>query len=96
MGWGRMLLLGNVGQQMDLDDVQADLLNLRRELNGLHGWGTANAEVDRKQNERIRDLQKANDELRLCVATLARLLVSKGVVSRDELLTLVSAIEKPD
>jgi hypothetical protein len=94
MGWGRMLLLGNVGQQMDLDDVQADLMNLRRELNGLHGWGTANAEVDRKQNDRIRELQKSNDELRMCVATLARLLVTKGVVSRDEMQTLVSAIEQ--
>ena len=33
MGWGRYLLLGNLGQQLDLSDQARDLEDLRAELN---------------------------------------------------------------
>ena len=32
MGWGRMLLLGNVGQQLDVGDLARDVNQLAREL----------------------------------------------------------------
>lgn len=93
MGWGRMLLLGNVGQQMDIGDVQAELSSLRRQLNGLNQWGNANTGVDRKQNDRIKELEQANDDLRMCVATLARIMLAKGIVTADELGRVADVID---
>ncbi len=35
MSWARMLLLGNVGQQMDIEDVEADVRRLRATIERL-------------------------------------------------------------
>ena len=93
MGWGRMMLLGNWGQQMDIDDLEGNIAQLRGELAGLHGWGTENAKVDQKQSDQIGALQRENDELKVCVATLARMLVQKGVLTQEELTRIASALD---
>ncbi len=86
MGWGRMLLLGNVGQQMDIEEVKDYLNQAIREIN-------QNAQVDEQQADAIARLDKENRELKLCVLGLARLLSSKGVLSESELSSLGMAIE---
>ena len=89
MGWGRMLLLGNVGQQMDLDDLQQEVADLRDRLKaGRVRAADVGREVDR--------LAAEHDELRLYVAAILRLLVAKGVVSRDELADLVRSVDAED
>lgn len=86
MGWGRMLLLGNVGQQLDIGD-------LNNEIAGMQTAVASNDAVDREQARSIERLQRENQQLQLYLATLLRLLVSKGVLQPEEVETTVRAIE---
>lgn len=87
MGWGRMLLMGNVGQQLDIGDLSNEVARMQDAVAG-------NLDVDREQGEAIRQLQQENHELKLYLATLLRLLVAKGVLKQDEVETTVRAIER--
>ncbi len=89
MGWGRMLLLGDIGQQMDLHDQKAELDAMRAELRHSRRSPAETA-------ARLEDLERENDELRLYLAATVRLLVSKGHVTRDEVVQLVEAIDAED
>ena len=86
MGWGRMLLLGNVGQQLYIGD-------LNQEIAGMRDLVASNEKVDREQARNIEQLQGENRELKLYLATLLRLLVSKGVLQSGEVDVMVRAIE---
>ena len=87
MGWGRMMLLGNVGQQLDIDDLDNAIEQMRGDI-------TQKEEIDREQGQEIEQLKKENHDLKLYLATLIRLLVSKGVLKQEEVEATVSAIEK--
>ena len=86
MGWGRMLLLGNVGQQLDIGDVQ-------NAVNEMQGAFLDNQRIDLDQAKSIAALKRENQELKLYLATITRLLVSKGVIKPEEVQTIVKAIE---
>lgn len=86
MGWGRMLLLGNVGQQLDIGE-------LNNAIGGMQQTVAENDSVDREQGRAIERLQKENRELKLYLATLMRLLVARGVLKPEEIETTVRAIE---
>jgi hypothetical protein len=86
MGWGRMLLMGNVGQQLDIGD-------LNNEIAGMQSTVAENMQVDREQGRSIELLHRENQELKLYLATLIRLLVAKGVLQQEEVETTVRAIE---
>jgi hypothetical protein len=88
MGWGRMMLLGNVGQQLDIGDLENAIGQMRDEV-------AQKEQVDREQGQEIEALKNENHELKLYLATLIRLLVSKGVLKQEEVDTIVSAIDKP-
>jgi hypothetical protein len=87
MGWGRMMLLGNVGQQLDIGDLGNAIEQMRGDF-------AQKDQVDREQGQDIAQLQNENHELKLYLATLIRLLVSKGIVKQEEVETIVSAIDK--
>ena len=87
MGWGRMLLLGNVGQQLDIGDLGNEIADMQRAF-------ANNRDLDQEQGQVIEQLQKENQELKLYLATLLRLLVAMGVLKPDEVETTVRAIEK--
>jgi len=96
MGWGRLLLLGNIGQQLDLSDQKAEIDTLRRELERNRTPLGADL-VDLGPVEReVRALRTENDELRLYLTAIVRLLVSKGMVSQDELIDIVNAVDSED
>jgi hypothetical protein len=86
MGWGRMMLLGNVGQQLDIGDLENAVQQMRGEV-------AEKEQLDREQGQDIEQLKKENHELKLYLATLIRLLVSKGVLKQEEVETIVRAIE---
>ena len=86
MGWGRMLLLGNVGQQLDIGDLNGAIGEMRNAFD-------QNQDLDRAQARSIELLKSENRELKLYLATLIRLLVSKGVLQQQEVDTAVAAIE---
>lgn len=87
MGWGRMFLLGDVGQQMDISEIKDYVNQAIQEIN-------KGEMVDEDQNREIERLRKANQELQLYVLALARLLARKQVVTEAELASMVSAVEQ--
>jgi len=87
MGWGRMMLLGNVGQQLDIGDLEGTVEQMRGDL-------VQKDQVDREQELDIERLKRENHDLKLYLATLIRLLVSKGALKQEEVDMIVSAIEK--
>lgn len=58
MGWGRTLLLGDIGNRLDIADVEVDVAMLKRELAISH-------ETDLSQDSVLQCLQKEVDELYL-------------------------------
>ena len=86
MGWGRTLLLGDIGAQLNIDDVERDVKEVREYL-----------QRERDQNDsqeaRLDSLQKENHDLKLYLATLLRLLVSKNILSQDELNRFVDLVD---
>jgi hypothetical protein len=87
MGWGRMMLLGNVGQQLDIGDLEGAVEQMRGDM-------AQKVQVDREQGFDIEQLKRENHDLKLYLATLIRLLVSKGVLKQEEVDATVAAIEK--
>ncbi len=89
MGWGRTFLLGDIGNRLDIADCEDDMQALKREL---RGKGMA----DQAQDAQIAYLQEENETLKLYVAAVTRLLIGKGVVTRQEIEKLVDIIDAED
>ena len=82
-----MMLLGNVGQQLDIGDIEQAVGRMQSILDETQS-------LDRQQEQSIEDLKKENHELKLYLATLVKLLVSKGVIRQEEVDAAVQAVEK--
>jgi len=89
MGWGRTLFLGDIGNRLDIADTERDVEGLRRRLR-------SKERSDQAQDKRLAELERENDQLKLYLASLIRLLVSKGTLSPDELAALVDGIDTDD
>jgi hypothetical protein len=89
MGWGRMLLLGDIGQQLDLKDQQSDLEELRTGI-------SIERAMREGADEIIGRLRRENDELKLYLAALVRLLLAKKVVTVDEVKRIVETLDGED
>ncbi len=89
MGWGRFLLLGDLGQQLDLSDQRAEIEQLRNEL-------SQRRSASPESPDQIKMLQDENDELRLYLAALVRILVSKGIITPEQLKQVVETIDTED
>jgi hypothetical protein len=88
MGYLRMLLLGNLGQQMDIEEQREQIDELRQRMKrNLHG------EVN---DALIQSLASENKELALYIATIFRVLVAKNIISPSELTGLIDAVDKED
>jgi hypothetical protein len=87
MGWGKMLLFGNVGQQMDIEEIREYLSTAIDEIN-------KGDKTDDDQNREIAKLKRRNQELQLYVLSLGRLLAQKGILTEPELSAMVAAIEQ--
>ena len=87
MGWGRMFLMGNVGQQLDIGDVE-------NAVNEMQSAFLENQQVDLKQEHSITELRRENQDLKLYLAAMVRLLVSKGVLKPEEVEATVNAVEQ--
>lgn len=90
MGWGRMLLLGDWGQQLDIQDQRREIDELRAQLHTGSKMGNATLE------HRVYQLEQENSELRLYLASLIKYLGHKGVLKKDEFRTIVDAVDLED
>lgn len=86
MGWGRFLLLGNLGQQLDIQDREREMDSLRARVD--EQWSE-----DMNQNAQIQTLHADVRELKLYCASLLKLLAAKNVATEDELKDLVQLVE---
>jgi hypothetical protein len=86
MGWGRTLLLGDVGNRLDIGDVESDLEFLRQRLR-------ENILEDQDQGGEIRRLRAEVEEMKLVVTTLVRLLAKKGIIEDEEIRAVAKGIE---
>jgi hypothetical protein len=89
MGWGRTLLLGDIGNRLDIADTERDVERLKQEISRAF-------RMDMSQDEKIEALIRENGELKLYLASLVRLLVSNGSVSKAELQAMVAAVDAED
>jgi hypothetical protein len=81
-----MLLMGNVGQQLDIGELENAVGEMQSAF-------LENQRSDLDQARHIAALRRENQELTLYLATVVRLLVSKGVLQPAEVETIVRAIE---
>lgn len=89
MGWGRTLLLGDIGNRLDIEDTEREIAKLSRKL-------FKSSLTDMSQDQKIETLIKENAELKLYLVSVIRLLTAKGNLSRDELKTMVEAVDAED
>ena len=89
MGWGRTLLLGDIGNRLDIEDTERDISNLKREIAGSFN-------KDMSQDQKIDTLITENAQIKLYLASIIRLLTTRGVVSTGELRAMVKAVDAED
>lgn len=93
MGWGRYFFLGDLGQQLDIHEMN-DVLSRERQQRF--------RERERRRtereglDERFAALERENDELRLYLAVVVRHLLQKKLLVRTELEALMSEIDAED
>ena len=86
MGWGRTLLLGDIGNRLDIGDTECDIKAMRRRLKRKRSHDLA-------QDQRLDALEAENEELKLYLASLLRLLVARRVLAEEELAAFVALID---
>lgn len=86
MGWMRTFLLGDVGNRLDIGDVEVDVENLRRYLR-------RKSTLDQRQSELLAELRRENEVLAVSLCGLLRLLLNKGVLSRAELEAFAQLVD---
>lgn len=89
MGWGRMLLLGNLGQQMDIDDLETSIRQSKRTM-------AENARSVEDVQSSVVELQVENDQLKLYLAAVVRILMDKGLTTEADIRRLVQIIDAED
>ncbi len=90
MGWGRMLLLGNLGQQLDIEDQRQEIQNLRARVQSESRQAAQGIEM------RLDALERQNDEMKLYLAALVRYLAAKGAIDLKEFAKLVEEVDAED
>jgi hypothetical protein len=86
-------LIGSVGDLIWNISQDSKISSLNEEVNRLKESARSSPDPIQAQ---LKELQAANGELRLYVATLFRLLLSKGVVARDEAVKLLGEVDEED
>ena len=87
---GKNTALGDIGNRLDIEDTERDIAHLKREIAGTF-------HKDTSQDRQIDALMVENAELKLYLASVIRLLTSKGTISTAELKALRNRKEtQPD
>ena len=89
MGWARTLLLGDIGNRLDIEDTEVEIDRVRRELH-------SSRNIDASQDAAIAQLQKENEQLEFCVAALVNTLERKRILTHEEVQKFVELIDRAD
>jgi hypothetical protein len=74
---------------MDLADHQAEIERLKEQIQ-------ARPAESCSSEERLQALHRENDELKLYLAAVIRLLVAKKIATADQIKALVAAVDRED
>lgn len=89
MGWGRTFLLGDIGNRLDISDCEEDIRVLKESLMDLH-------DEEQSIDAELLAVRRENDHLKLYLAAITRLLITKGTLSKDEIEKMVNIIDAED
>ena len=89
MGWGRTFFLGDVGNRLDISDCEQDIRVLKESLMELN-------QEEHEVDAELRAVQMENNELKLYLAAVIRLLTSKGIFSQEDIQKMVDIIDAED
>jgi len=89
MGWGRTFLLGDVGNRLDISDCEGDIRILKESLMQIH-------HEEQNIDSELMAVQRENDHLKLYLASITRLLISKNILDRAEIEKMVNIIDAED
>ncbi len=87
MGWMKVLLLGEIGGQLNLQEHQRKMRRNRR------ADTSKKRKTDQDQDKRLNSLEVENDNLRLALAIVVRSLRKKGNLSHEQVDHLVSLLD---
>ncbi len=89
MGWGRTFFLGDVGNRLDISDCEQDIRVLKESLMELY-------QEEHEVDAELRAVQMENNQLKLYLAAVIRLLTSKGIFSKEDIQKMVDIIDAED
>jgi hypothetical protein len=89
MGWARTLLLGDIGNRLDVQDCEEDIKILKSSLMQMN-------QGDMAQDQDLMNLRRDNNELKLYLSALIRLLTAKKVLTQEEIRKMVHAVDAED
>lgn len=89
MGWGRWFLLGDFGQQLELHEQEKRLRALRSQLR-------SKAAPSGRLEDEVKALRQENEELKLYLLSVIRILMAKGMMSKEEIAAMVEAVDEDD
>jgi len=89
MGWGRTLLLGDIGNRLDIEDVERDVAEIKRLI-------SSGSPRDMSQDQKIAGLAEDLAQMKLVLVALIRLLINKGNLTKQEIELIVAAIDAED
>jgi hypothetical protein len=82
MGWLRTLFMGDMSQNLEIQDLQERLDQMRSEMPAAGS-----------QAKQIATLQDETHELKVRLAVLIKLLVAKNVLTAQEIAAMIAALE---
>lgn len=89
MGWMRTLLLGDIGNRMDIADAEVEIDRVKQQNRNT-------ATRLRKKEERIDRLTSELAQQRLATQALTRFLIAKNLVSEEELNEFIREVDAED
>jgi hypothetical protein len=89
MGWGRTLFLGDIGNRLDIEDTERDINQLKQRIAGAQNKNVS-------QDHIMKELFTEHAQMKLYLASIVRLLLAKGSISKEELEVMVDVIDAED
>lgn len=89
MGWARTLLLGDIGNRLDIADAEGEINRIERQQ----------LRAESALNAKEREIAALKDELgrqKLATQALTRFLIEKGVIEAAELADFISQVDAED
>jgi uncharacterized coiled-coil protein SlyX len=86
MGWARTLLLGDIGNRLDIGDAENEIRTLRDLLR-------RNRSLDMTQEERLAMLERDNEQQQILIVALAKILAAHGLIDAEGMEPFIEALD---